>query len=224
MNQKIKLTHKKFYNKWIYKISLKIGGISILRSTGFDLTNDLFLSDDMGKKPFMIHQKAFDNRQTIKQLVDFLDSYELGSYAKRIETNMIDLYTNDINFYQKAYKQFSHITVGRSEPKDLNLTLDTDVSSIVVKKYPHNKYRHKVFLLPHKMKKDKVAKRKLLDWIKTQSPRITCTEAIENWFMGTEWNWDRRYVLVEDDKTLLMLKLRNSDVVGRVYNYILSDK
>jgi hypothetical protein len=42
--------------------------------------------------------------------------------------------------------------------------------------------------------------------------------------MKTEWNWDRRYVLVEDEGTLLMLKLRNPEVMGSVYNYVLSDK
>jgi hypothetical protein len=31
-------------------------------------------------------------------------------------------------------------------------------------------------------------------------------------------------VLVEDEGTLLMMKLRNSDVVGTVYNYVVTDK
>ena len=74
------------------------------------------------------------------------------------------------------------------------------------------------------MKKDKTSKRRFVDWLKSQDPRITCSDAVEKWFMNTEWNWDRRYVLVEDEKTLLMLKLRNSEVVGRIYNYVLSDK
>jgi hypothetical protein len=185
---------------------------------------DLVLSPDPCKYSFIVSQKAWDNRKLISQFVDFLDYYDTSTYAKRIETNIIDLYTNDADLYKKAYELFSYITVSRSEPKDLNLTLDTDVNSIIVKKYPHNKYRHKVFLLPHKMKKDKISKRRFVEWLKSQNPRITCSEAVEKWFMDTEWNWDRRYILVEDDKTLLMLKLRNSEVVGRIYNYVLSDK
>jgi hypothetical protein len=31
-------------------------------------------------------------------------------------------------------------------------------------------------------------------------------------------------VLVEDESTLLMMKLRGADVVGRVYNFIVCDK
>jgi hypothetical protein len=71
------------------------------------------------------------------------------------------------------------------------------------------------------MRGDKEAKKQYIDWIKKQSPRITFTDAIATWFLSTEWNWDRRYVLVEDDHTLLLLKLRNSEVVGRIYNYVI---
>jgi len=55
-------------------------------------------------------------------------------------------------------------------------------------------------------------------------PRVTCTPAVEKWFLITDWNWDRRYILVEDDQTLLMMKLRNADVVGKIYNFVISDK
>ena len=224
MNQKIKLTHKKFYNKWIYKISLRINGIAILRSIGMAAAKDLSITAETSKHGFMISQRAWEHKELISEFSTFLDLYDPNTYAKRIESNIIDLYTNDIALYKKTYELFSHITVLRSEPKDLSLTLDTDINTIVVKKYPHNRYKHKVFLLPHKMKKDKTSKRRFVDWLKSQDPRITCSDAVEKWFMNTEWNWDRRYVLVEDEKTLLMLKLRNSEVVGRIYNYVLSDK
>jgi hypothetical protein len=68
------------------------------------------------------------------------------------------------------------------------------------------------------------AKQKFLDWLIIQSPKITCTSAVQSWFMKTDWNWDRRYVLVEDEGTLLLMKLKNSEVVGTVYNYVIVDK
>ena len=97
-------------------------------------------------------------------------------------------------------------------------------TNVAVIKYPHDRYKHKVYLLPHKMKGDKESKQRYLEWLKKQCPKVTCTKAVEKWFLDTDWNWDRRYILVEDEAMLLMLKLRNSDVVGRVYNYILTDK
>lgn len=95
---------------------------------------------------------------------------------------------------------------------------------MAVKKLPHNRYRYRVYLLPHKMAKDREGKQKYISWLKSLGERVTCTPAVEGWFMHTDWNWDRRYILVEDEHTLLMLKLRNSEVVGRIYNYVLSDK
>jgi hypothetical protein len=74
------------------------------------------------------------------------------------------------------------------------------------------------------MKGNQVGKVKFLDWLRQQAPRITCTERLAKWFLITDWNWDRRYILIEDEQSLLMLKLRNPDVIGRTYNFIVTDK
>ena len=74
------------------------------------------------------------------------------------------------------------------------------------------------------MSNDVEGKKKHIEWIKSQAPRITCTDAVENWFIKTDWNWDRRYVLVDSEQTLLMLELRNAAVVGRIYKYVVTDK
>jgi hypothetical protein len=112
----------------------------------------------------------------------------------------------------------------RFEPSAAAAELLEQPQTIVAAKLPHNKYHYKVYLLPHKLAGDKESKKKYVEWLKGQTPRITCTPAVERWFIKTDWNWDRRYVLVEDEHTLLMLNLRNSEVVGRVYNYVISDK
>jgi len=70
-------------------------------------------------------------------------------------------------------------------------------------------------------REDKV---KFIEWVEKQKPRITCTNAVKEWFIKTDWNWDRRYVLVEDEQTLLMMKLRGPEVVGKIYNYVICDK
>jgi hypothetical protein len=50
------------------------------------------------------------------------------------------------------------------------------------------------------------------------------SEAVKTWFIHTDWNWDRRYILVDEESTLLMLKLRNSDFMGKIYEYVIVDK
>ena len=111
------------------------------------------------------------------------------------------------------------------EPSDATADLlNLNKNCITVKKLPKDRYNYRVYLLPHKMANDRPAKKKYIDWLKTQMPRVTCTSAVETWFLATDWNWDRRYILVEDDQTLLMMKLRNADVVGKIYNFVISDK
>jgi type I restriction-modification system DNA methylase subunit len=73
------------------------------------------------------------------------------------------------------------------------------------------------------MKYDKEGKAEYLSWLDKQK-NVLISEAVKNWFMSTDWNWDRRYILVEDNKTLLFLHMRNADVLGKVYEYVLSDK
>jgi hypothetical protein len=121
-------------------------------------------------------------------------------------------------------KEFEQDVRQRSEPFENSIELLEDQRVILSKKLPHDRYRYKVYLKPHLLASDPQAKQQYLNWIEGQDNRITLTDSVKSWFMRTEWNWDRRYVLVEDEQTLLMLKLRNSDVMGRVYNYVISDK
>jgi hypothetical protein len=137
---------------------------------------------------------------------------------------MMDIYTNDREFYEELSTKFKDAIVQRFEPDEIYVDLLDNPKTIICDKLPHNKYNFRVYLLPHKLAGDRDAKQKFIDWLIAQSPKITCTPAVQQWFLKTDWNWDRRYVLVEDEGTLLMMKLRNSDVVGTVYNYVVTDK
>ena len=153
----------------------------------------------------------------------FLSAWDRNEYGTRIETDCIDLYTNNKDFYRAALLEFDQFIKHSFEP-DLNAVGVLENSrSIIVKTLPHNRYRYKVFLLPHKMqiKEEKVD---CVNWIQSQNSRIRMSPAVATWFINTDWNWDRRYVLVEDDATLLMLKLRAANVVGRVYEHVIVDK
>lgn len=222
---KTQKTSRKFYNKWIYKVSLNIKGANIFRSHSLeDIKEFCQLPLDESKPRYSTHMRAAANRDQILELTEFLITQNPSIYTKRIEHVYIDFYTNDRNFYEELSLKFESAVLHRFEPDPATLDLLDTPLTIIAAKLPHNRYHYKVYLLPHKMKGDKESKKKYVEWLKTQDPRITCTSAVEKWFIKTDWNWDRRYVLVEDDHTLLMLKLRNSEVVGRIYNYIISDK
>lgn len=225
MLQKTKLTNKKFYGKWLYKVSLQLNGCAIFRQKTLEYIKGFCLGAYTDERPYSLMAKAYREKENIMMLANFLESYDSKLWSKRIEGSRIDFYTNDVDFYNKMSADFTDILVHRFEPDPESVDqLNVSASTVIVKKLPHDKYQYRAYLLPHKMAGDKEGKKKYIEWLKTQGEKVTCTKAVEKWFMNTEWNWDRRYILVQDESTLLMLKLRNSEVVGRIYNYVLSDK
>jgi hypothetical protein len=222
---KLKKTNKKFYNKWLYKITLRLDGAGIFRLYDLATIEDLCNDVNIDKwSPTWVTDCIEKNRKVIFGIITELKKYDKDIWAKRIEIHNLDLYTNDRIFFNNVSTNLSTIVTQAFEPDEANIDLLENAGAIVGKKLPHNRYRYRVYLQPHKLANDNASKKKFIDWLKGQQPRVTCTTSVENWFMKTNWNWDRRYVLVEDEQTLLMLKLRNSDVVGKIYNYQIADK
>jgi hypothetical protein len=167
--------------------------------------------------------RASLHRQELIALSSFLLEWDKELWSKRIEYSAIDIYTNDKTMYTDLFLTFEEMACARSEPNEKDLDLLENTGSIIVKKLPHNRYAYKAFLLPHKIK-DRKDKKEYVDWITGQNNRILISDAVKEWFIKTDWNWDRRYVLIEDSQTLLMLKLRNPEALGRIYDYVINDK
>ena len=223
---KTKSTSRKFYNKWLYKISLQIEGCVVFRTQPLsNIKSWLSHSDSDSGYHYENWRRASVNKEIIISLCDFLSAHDENMYATRVERNRLDVYTNDPEFYEKLSLHSEGYLVHRFEPNTNNLdALNNSQNCITVSKLPKDRYRYRVYLLPHKMSNDREGKQKYLNWLNTQKPKVTCTPAVEKWFLATEWNWDRRYVLVEDESTLLMMKLRGAEVVGRIYNFVVCDK
>jgi len=226
LSLKTKTTNRKFYGKWLYKVNFRLPGCALFRSKNIDEIRTFCTGPDPEEKNhWSVWSKAYTNRESILDISDILVKYPKDSYNLRIETDFLDIYTNELELYDEISLKLANIIRYRSEPGSADIEiLQQNNHYITVKKLPKGRYNYRVYLQPHKMRGDKEAKTKYLEWLKRQSPRVTCTPAIEKWFLTTDWNWDRRYVLVEDEPTLLMLKLRGADVVGRIYNFVISDK
>jgi hypothetical protein len=209
------ITKKKFYGKWLYKATLKIPGIAVLRMNTLDDTIDLsdksILDEYVG---YHYYKKVFANKEDITSLCQYLKSLNTNDWYKRIERDNIDLYTNDPTIYNYLIDRFQHILCLTVEPDISRKEEYEDNHHILCKKLPHDRYRYRVYLKPHKMNSDRSAKQN----------NVLISQAVKNWFIATDWNWDPRYILVEDHKTLLFLHMRNSEVLGRIYEYALSDK
>lgn len=221
---KVKQTKRAFYGKWFYKVSLSLEGSFILRNKGLsEIASYISSLENTSHHPYSSYNRVIKNKSLLIKIADFLITYPKDDYGLRSETGILDLYTNDKNLYECLLKEFSEIVRVCYQPDTENLDVLKEKKNIIVKKFPHDRYRYKIFLLPHKIK-DEQQKESFLTWIENQGGRITLSNAVKEWFMNTRWNWDRRYVLVEDEKTLLMLKLRSPEAVGSIYDYVISDK
>lgn len=205
---------RKFYGKWLYKVTLKIPGITVFR---------LPVVSDLRTHYLKNKGSISSDQETIIDLYNFLSGIEKDLFGKRIERNLIDLYSNDEKFCLDLMTKFKDNTVHYFRPDPSVDENKIDARTIIAKKYPHDRFQYKVFLQPHKLSNDKDAKLSLVAWMSSQ-PNIKITDTVKEWFVVTNWNWDRRYIYVATEADLLMLKLRNSDAVGSVFKYVIVDK
>jgi len=219
---KYKTTTRSFYGKWLYKSSLNVPGVSIIRSRSLDEVIRLIGGNVFTKNKF--YAKAINNADDIFKIIDFIGKYNINEdLAFRLESDNIDFYTNDPSIFKKINEKFSSVLRLCVSPKEGTESVLSDKNKILVKKFPDNTYKHRVYLQPHKVS-SMTEKASMIKWLKEQEGRIRITDTVSRWFITTNWNWDRRYVLAKDEHTLLMLKLRCGEAVGHVYDYVLTDK
>lgn len=216
---KIKTSKKKFYHKFDYKISLNIPGCSSLR---YHSTSETINWLEQGNFPkFYLSERTqlsvISNRPILIDLCMLLSEYNSDTWQKRIERDNIDIYTSDSDLVKDLKENLSLYITDVYEPCSASIKPGT----ISVKKLPGDIYNYRVYLLPHKLKNNMEEKQKYISWIRGQKNKIKITESVEYWFYKTDWNWDPRYILVDEESTLLMLKLRNPEIVGRVYQFVI---
>lgn len=222
MSQQIiptKTTRRKFYGKWLYKVTLTLPGATALRvynRAEIDkVLNGTVKPHQHGYSTF--RSNLWKNKDTVRSMLDLLDQYQDNEWGHRVEHDWIDLYTNNKNLYNDMSDKFATIAVHRFEPDEKNLD-KLEGKSMLVKKLPHDRFGYRVYLLPHNLL-DFESKERFLSWLESLKPKVTLSDSVTRWFKATKTNWDRRYILVEDEGTLLMMKLRNPDVIGTVYKF-----
>lgn len=197
-------------------------GVSIYRMKSIRGTID-FLT---GRNPYQgiignTLQQAMQNKENLLRLSNFLLTLE-GEYFQRIERNQVDFYTNDKELHSCIETIFADRVRLSFVPRTTLLDeLDTN-KYIICKRLPHKKYKFKVYLLPHKIKNID-EKRQYVDWL-LKNNKVHISESTARWFIQTEWYWDRRYIYVEDEASVLLVQMRCASALGRVYEYLVSDK
>jgi hypothetical protein len=193
---------RKFYNKWLYKVTIKLGNPNIFRHNSVEsISNNL-----------KVHKET---RNLAKLLSDIKD------FQLRIETKFIDVYINEKDHFDQLIDRFEKSIKHCFSPHPDLESESINPKDIIANKLPFDRYRYKVFIKAHAIR-DSHQKYNYLKWLETQHPRILITESTKDWFIKTSWNWDRRYMYIEDEQTLLMAKMRQCEVLGSVYTYKVS--
>ena len=222
-----KETKKLFYNKWIYKIGLNIQGCAVLRMKSGqaleDFLSELPFSFPAVKYSGSLQARAMNSKNTLIKLNFLLQSYEKKTYSTRIEGDFFDVYTNNKTIISEIQEEFDKYVrlISKPKVKNIDLLLKNE-HSIFVRSLPKEKYEYRVYLKPHRVDQDK--KSSFLSWLETQGDATSISPSLADWFTKCSMNWDRRYILVDNDKTLLMIKLHTPDAVGTVYKYQVTDK
>lgn len=196
-------------------------GVALLRNHSLEHVEEYVESLKMVPETRGVRGKIVKNKNNLIRLANFLGAVKGSIWHKRIESDQIDIYTNSVHFFKNAIDEFEDDVIHAFEPAKGAELLKSNV--ITATKFPHGLYRYKVYLQPHKSK-DKDIKTRYVNWCSTQDPKIRMSDAVKTWFVHTDWNWDRRYILVDDESTLLMLKLRHADFMGKIYEYVIVDK
>lgn len=212
---KVKEAKKLFYNKFGYKITLRMRGAVYFRIHG---TPDTFKINE-SNQIYSWQLEAFNNKEKILLLDSILKKYDKSFWKIRVERNLIDIYSTEKDMIVDIESFFEDSIYHIYKPSE---TISEEKNVVNCKKLPHNKFVYKVFLTPHKIR-DRETKRKLVEWVRT-TPGFSMTLSVSQWFITTDWNWDRRYMWVENSQSLLMLKLRSADAVGTVHEYRIIDK
>lgn len=220
-----KKTKKKFYNKFIYKVSLNIPGTTGLRWYDFPEFLNICQSQSLITDDRSWKRKILDEMQNHKKvwldLITYIQQFDKKTYMKRIESNTVDFYTNNKDMYDNLCHNFIEYVKVRFEPPigKENQILNSQ-KEIFVNQLPHEKYQYRAYLHPHKIK-NKNDRITLAAWLEKQKPKITYTDSINQWLVNTDQNWDRRYIHIDNDQTLLMIKLRAPDLISQVHKYVL---
>lgn len=220
---KIKQTVRKFYNKWLYKISLTVPGAHVFRMIDLEkITNFLNkLSHNQNSINFHTLNKSVINRRHIQRISSRLGLIDHKSYFIRVEQDRLDIYVNEQQLFDDLCIDLQDIIVQAFCPDKEKIAL-LDRKVILVKKYPKEDFKYRVYLKPHVIK-HKAEKHHYLAWLDLNLD-YNMSDSVRSWFITTEWNWDRRYMLVRNEPALLMMKLRNADAMGSVYEYVICDK
>ena len=221
---KINETKKLFYNKFVYKINLELGGVAYLKRMSFeDLKKMQSFGSSFGRHS-TTRDQAIKNKKEIIELGFFLEACKSKyTFHSRAEGSTLSLYSNDENFVNKIKKECKDYTTELWEPASVQAEsfLKSNTRKIICDALPKGKYRYKVHIANASIPTN--SRVSFLNWAnKYDDSRIflPCStkrnlgEESAGYFYG-------QYFYTSDDKMLNMSLMFFSDYIQKTEHYVL---
>lgn len=193
---KLSTTKKKFYNKWLFRCSYFLQ-VSDLR-------------EKISGKP--------SRSRDVKDIVKFLSTLDKDQYHTRVEKYTLDLYFNSHEIFDQLQNISTKHLFRCSIPDADSTELLAKNKVILCRHLPYHRYRYKIYLQPHR-NHDKDYKKKYIEWLDIQQSKIYISDTTKQWFIQTMYNYDRRYMYAENEQMILLLKMKDPDMIGMIYQY-----
>ena len=240
-------TNKLFWNKFTYKITLRIPSISNLRDLSKKDAEYLVTSDsyeqwmmtrkricpslyipsyDKDASEWIIkrEKRLWKNRFVVYKLFEFLNEMSLQGidFNKRIENDKISIAFNDEEYFNKGCSAFAHIISEIAWPKDQTIAnyLLANPDHEIVKKYPYRKFQYKINLRSYF--RQARGKGEIKKWIKQYDGIKVSDLTLEELDKGFTTNG--KFLYVTDQKMMLLLELALGETIKSTTTYKLESE
>ncbi len=211
-------TRRLFYNKFMYRATLKIVGARYLRNA--KNIQDVNVIADQAHARVLAHNKKFGlgsrmyppksselESATLEKIIEFKNNLAKNAGTFRIEHNSFTVYTNDTQI-------LNELLTNISSDWEISLSNPAPDGVILFKNDPPAKYR--AYLKNQEVSSS--FRSEMTSYI-TRTPSIKPSPSFNDWLKKASWKflWGQLFIDYDDDKDLFMLRLMFSDIVAKTY-------
>ena len=226
MSLKINETKKLFFNKFVYKLNLELGGICYLKRMSLSSIEKLehFGTTYGYGRHTGQRDHAVKNKHKILALGFFLeDCAQTHKFQSRAEGSTLGLYTNDINFINKVKSEWAEIVseVWQPSSSEAETFLRSNTRKIICNELPKGRYRYKVHLAQRQIPTN--IRVGFLNWASKYGDERLHLPYTTKKNLGEEGSgyFYGQYFYTSDDKILNMSLMFFSDYIQKTEHYVL---
>jgi hypothetical protein len=212
-------TRKLFYNKWPYKIDIRLRKVNYVLRLGIDRTHDWLNGGESDK---FIWRDA--NKIDIQEFVNKYQSIKELDLKFRTEGSKISIFLKDADLLDKVVDLFSKWVTTITEPssvQEYDFLMSNSSKKVICDAFPKGKYRYRVYIKP---KMNVNTRERFQSWMANYGDKFDVAASTSNWLSGNKHWVQDPFFYIDDQPMLSMVGMYLGDNVKRVEEFILRDK